>query len=128
MPYLIAIFIAIGIFKRSSAMDILTNMCSPLTKLIGMPKELLPLIVMKPISGSGSLALVKNITQTYGADSFIARVAGTMMGSAETIFYTMAVYFGAVGIKNTRHTLKAAMVSHLGAVVASLVICNMLFK
>ncbi|WP_066503983.1 spore maturation protein [Abyssisolibacter fermentans] len=127
MPYLIAVFVAIGIFKRSSAMNIFVSIFTPITKIIGLPKELIPLIIMRPISGSGSLALVKNITCTYGADSFIARVAATMMGSAETIFYTMAIYFGAIGIKKSRHTLTAALLSHIGAIAASLIICNIFF-
>lgn len=127
MPYLIAIFVAIGIFKRSSAMDLVVELFSPITSRLGIDEGLLPLILMKPISGSGSLALVKNITHTYGANSLISKIAGTMMGSAETIFYTMAIYFSAVGIKNTRHTLKAALISHISAVIASIMVCNYLF-
>lgn len=127
MPYLIAIFVAIGIFKRSGAMELIVNGFSPITNIIGVPKEVVPLIIMRPISGSGSLGIVQDIVTTYGPDSFTGRVASTMMGSAETIFYTMAVYFGAVGIKNSRHTLTAALISHLGAVVASVVICSIIF-
>ncbi|MTI70837.1 MAG: spore maturation protein [Firmicutes bacterium] len=127
MPYLIAIFVAIGIFKRSGAMNIMVNIFTPITKLLGIPKEVVPLVIMRPISGSGSLAVVKDIVTTYGADSFIGRVASTMMGSAETIFYTMAIYFGAIGIKNSRHTLSAALLSHIAAVIASVFICNLVF-
>ncbi|MFA5523196.1 MAG: nucleoside recognition domain-containing protein [Tissierellales bacterium] len=127
MPYLIAIFIAIGIFKRSGAMDILINIISPITNLLGVPKEVVPLALMRPISGSGSLAVVKEIITEYGPDSFIGRVASTMMGSAETIFYTMAVYFGVIGIKNSRHTLPAALISHLASIIASVFICNIVF-
>ncbi|KPU27499.1 spore maturation protein [Caloranaerobacter sp. TR13] len=127
MPYLIAIFVAIGIFKRSGAMDIMVNIFSPLAKFLSIPKEVIPLIIMRPISGSGSLAIVKDIITTYGPDSFVGRVASTMMGSAETIFYTMAVYFGAVGIKDGRYTLKAALLSHLAAVIASVIVCKVMF-
>lgn len=127
MPYLIAIFVAIGIFKKSGAMELLVSIFSPVTELAGVPKEVVPLIIMRPISGSGSLAVVQDIITTYGADSFIGRVASTMMGSAETIFYTMAVYFGAVGIKNSRHTLTAAMISHVAAVLASVFVCRLVF-
>lgn len=127
MPYLVAIFLAIGIFRGSGAMDILVNMLSPLFKLVGIPKEVFPLIIMRPISGSGSLGIVQDIVTNYGPDSFVGRVASTMMGSAETIFYTMAVYFGAVGIKNSRHTLTAALISHLAAVIASVVVCTLVF-
>lgn len=127
MPYLIAVFLAIGIFKRSGAMELIVNIFSPIARLAGIPSEVLPLMIMRPISGSGSLAIVRDIITTYGPDSFPGRVASTMMGSAETIFYTMAVYFGAVGIKDSRHALPAALISHLASVIASVVICSFVF-
>lgn len=128
MPYLITIFIAIGIFKRSGAMNILVDIISPFAKVVGVPKEVIPLALMRPISGSGALAVVKEIITEYGPDSFIGRVASTMMGSAETIFYTMAVYFGVVGIKDSRHTLPAALISHIAAIITSVLICNIAFR
>lgn len=127
MPYMIAIFLAIGIFRESGALSLFTKLLSPITNLLGIPQEVVPLVIMRPISGSGALGIVRDIVQTYGVDSFIGRVASTMMGSAETIFYTMAVYFGAVAIRNTRHTLGAALISHLAAVIASVVVCSILF-
>lgn len=127
MPYMIAIFLAIGIFRESRALSLFTKVLSPITKVLGIPQEVVPLVIMRPISGSGALGIVRDIIHTYGADSFIGRVASTMMGSAETIFYTMAVYFGAVAIRDTRHTLGAALISHLAAVIASVVICSILF-
>ncbi|PAB58083.1 spore maturation protein [Anaeromicrobium sediminis] len=128
MPYLIGIFLAIGIFRTSGAMDFFIKIISFITDTFNIPKELTPLIIMRPISGSGALGVVKDIINTYGADSFIGRVASTMMGSAETIFYTMAVYFGAIGIKKSRHTMWAALISHVAAVIASLWICEIVFK
>lgn len=128
MPYLIAIFLAIGIFKDSGALDLFTKILSPMTNALGIPKEVLPLAIMRPVSGSGALGIVKDLVHTYGPDSFIGRVSSTMMGSAETIFYTMAVYFGAVSIKNGRHTLLAALISHLAAVMASVMICKIYFS
>ncbi len=128
MPYLIAIFFAVGIFRESGAMSIFTQLLAPVTNLIGIPQEVLPLVLMRPISGSGALGIVQDLIRTYGADSFIGRVASTMMGSAETIFYTMGIYFGAIAVKHTRHTLSAALVSHLAAVIASVVICTMAFR
>jgi len=127
MPYLIAIFIAIGIFKRSGALNILVNIISPIAKLVGVPKEVIPLAIMRPISGSGALGVVNEIITEYGPDSFVGRVASTMMGSSETIFYTMAVYFGVVGIKDSRHTLPAALLSHVASIIASVFICNIVF-
>jgi len=127
MPFLIAIFFAIGIFRGSGALELLTELISPITNLLGIPEEVLPLAIMRPISGSGALGVVKDLIHSYGPDSFVGRVASTMMGSAETIFYTMAVYFGAVAIKNSRHTLIAALISHVAAILASVAICNYIF-
>lgn len=127
MPYLIAIFLAIGFMRRSGGMEILINIATPPLKFLGIPSEVLPLAIMRPISGSGSLGVLKDILIYYGPDSFVGRVASTMMGSAETIFYTMAVYFGAVGIKYPRHTLVAALISHLAAIIASVAVCKIVF-
>ncbi|WIF95941.1 spore maturation protein [Caminicella sporogenes] len=127
MPYLVAIFIAIGIFKESGALEIFSNILLLPGRIIGIPKEIIPLVILKPISGSGSLAMVKDIVNTYGADSFIGRVASTMMGSSETIFYTMALYFGAIGIKNSRHTLICGLMAHLAGVVSAVMICKIIF-
>ncbi len=128
MPYLIAIFLAIGIFRESGSLQIFIKIVSPVTNRLGIPSEVLPLAIMRPISGSGALGIVKDLIHTYGPDSFVGRVASTMMGSAETIFYTMAVYFGAIAIKDSRHTLLAALISHLAAVIASVVVCQFYFR
>lgn len=127
MPYLIAIFLAIGMFKESGALEVFSRLFSLPGRLIGLPREVIPLVVLKPISGSGSLGMVKELINTYGPDSFIGRLAATMMGSSETIFYTMALYFGAIGIKNSRHTLLCALISHLGGVIGALLICRYIF-
>ncbi len=127
IPPLIAIFVAIGLFKKSGAMELVITLLSPIRSLMGVPTELMPLFIIKPISGSASLAVLKDIIINYGADSFIGRVASTMMGSSETIVYTMAVYFGAIGVKNSRHTLPAALISHLAGTIASVVVCSIIF-
>lgn len=126
MPYLIAIFISIGIFKSSGAFELFVRKFAPVCSLIGIPVEVLPMVIMKPISGSGSLGVLNELVNIYGADSYIGRTVSTIMGSAETIFYTIAVYFGAVGIKNTRHTLLAALIAHLAGVIAAVVVCKYL--
>lgn len=128
MPYLIAIFLAIGIFKESGALEMLSKLLLIPGKLIGLPKEIIPLAILKPISGSGSLAMVKDLVSTYRPDSLIGRIASTMMGSSETIFYTMAIYFGAIGVKKSRHTLTCALIAHMAGVIASVVVCRMIFK
>lgn len=128
MPYLIAIFLAIGILRKSGGMEIIVGLFSPLLAPLGIPAEVLPLAFIRPISGSGALAVLKDILQYYGADSFIGRVASIMMGSAETIFFTMAIYYGSVGIKKSRHTATAALISHVAAVIASVYICSWYFQ
>ncbi len=128
MPYLIAIFLAIGVLRKSGGMDFLVGIFAPLLKPLGIPAEVLPLAFIRPVSGSGALAVLRDILQHYGADSFVGRVASIMMGSAETIFFTMAVYYGAVGIKKSRHTAAAALISHIAAVIASVYICRWFFR
>ena len=127
MPYLVAIFIAVGLMKSSGFIDYLIKFANQPMTFMGMPPEVLPLAIMRPISGSGALAILRDILNTYGPDSFIGRLSSTMMGSAETIFYTMAVYFGSVGIKKGRHTLGAALISHLASMIAAVIVCTYLF-
>lgn len=128
MPYLIAIFLAIGILRKSGGMDIIISVFSPLLTPLGIPAEVLPLAIIRPVSGSGALAVLKDILQYYGADSFVGRVASIMMGSAETIFFTMAIYFGSIGVKKSRHTAAAALISHIAAIIASVYICRWYFS
>jgi spore maturation protein B len=127
LPYLIAILMAIGVFRDSGAMGILFILLKVPARLLGIPAEVMPLVLIRPLSGSGALGTVSEIFATYGPDSFVGRVAATMMGSTETIFYTIAVYFGAVGIKDTRHVLPSAFVADLAGVIASVVICSLFF-
>lgn len=127
MPYLIAIFVSIGIFKSSKAMDMLIYIFKPIMKIVGLPEEVFPLILLRPISGSGALAIVKSIIENYGPDSYQGRMASIMVGSSETIFYTMAIYFGSIGVKDHRYTLKAAMVSYIASILAAILICNLFF-
>ncbi|MBM7614750.1 spore maturation protein [Alkaliphilus hydrothermalis] len=128
MPYLIAIFLAIGLLRKSGGMNLVVGLLAPITKFLGIPSEVLPLALMRPFSGSGALGILKDIIESYGPDSFIGRVASTMMGSAETIFFTMAVYFGAIGVQKSKHTVPAALISHFAAVIASVVICSFMFR
>lgn len=127
LPFLLTMLFAIAIFRESGALKIITDAAAPILKLIGIPPEVLPLALMKPLSGSGAIGITAEIIQKYGPDSLIGRTASTMMGTTETIFYTMAVYYGAVGIKNMRHTLPCALIAHLTGVIASCIICKMVF-
>lgn len=125
MPYIVAIFIAIDIFKASGALEWLQNGLEPFFNLIGFPKELFPLALMKPISGSGSLGIAQKIIVQYGPDSFIGRTACLMVGSSETIFYTLAVYFGATSVKYGRHTLIVALASYIVSIIAAVTVCKL---
>lgn len=127
VPALVGLMAAISVFRASGAMDLIVYLASPLSTLFAIPKEALPLAFLRPVSGSASLALVSDILKAYGPDSFIGRVASTMMGSTETIFYTLTVYFGAAGIKNIRYTLAAALVADVAGVIASVWACTMIF-
>lgn len=127
IPYLVAILVAIGMFRGSGAMDMLTGALRPLLSSVGFPPELFPLAVFRSLTGSGSLALTTDVIKTYGPDSMLARTAATMYGSSETTFYVLAVYFGAVGVRKTRHAVPSALFADLVAVVASVAVCLWLF-
>ncbi|MBC6952310.1 spore maturation protein, partial [candidate division KSB1 bacterium] len=100
---------------------------SPLTNLIGMPAEALPLALMRPLSGSGSLGLATEIMKTHGPDSFLGRLVSTMYGSTETTFYVLAVYFGAVGVKKIRHALAVGLIADVAGLIAAVFICRWIF-
>jgi len=127
IPTLVGLMTAVGVFKASGALDYIIYVFSPLSGLLGIPSEAMPLALLRPVSGSASLALVADIIKTYGPDSYVGRVVSTMMGSTETIFYTLAVYFGSVGIKNIRYTLIAALIADLVSVTASAWACTLIF-
>ncbi len=127
IPYLVAILVAVGMFRASGAMGVLVKILAPLTDLIGMPAEILPAALMRPLSGSGTLGLVTELMQTHGPDSFIGNLGSTLYGCTETTFYVIAVYFGAVNIKNTRFAVAAGLIADVVGVLAALYICRILF-
>ncbi len=119
LPTLVLFLTAIGMLRASGVLDMLISLISKPAELIGIPKEVLPLVLLKPFSGGGSFAILEDIFKTYGADSFVGRVASTIAGSTETTFYTIAVYFGTVKITNTRHTAPAALVADITGFILS---------
>jgi spore maturation protein B len=127
IPFLVAILVAIGMFRGSGAMDMLTNAVRPVMAVIHFPPELFPLAMMRSLSGSGSLALTTDIIKRFGPDSLLARTAATMYGSTETTFYVLAVYFGAVGVKRTRHAVAAGLIGDVVAMMAAVAICAFMF-
>lgn len=127
IPPLVGLMVAVGVFRASGALDLLVYAVKPVTSLFKIPSDALPLVFLRPISGSASLALLSDIFKVHGPDSFVGRVASTLMGSTETIFYTLAVYFGSVGIKNVRYTVAAALIADLASVIAAVWICSTVF-
>lgn len=128
IPYLVAMLVAIAIFRASGAMELLTTVLAPIASLIGMPTETLPLAILRPLSGSGSLGLMTELMKVHGPDSFIGVLASTMYGSSETTFYVLAVYFGSVSIKNTRHAVPAGIIADIAGMLAAVWIVRMLFS
>lgn len=126
-PYMIAMFVAIGIFRASGAMDIIVRLIAPITDLLGLPGDMLPITLMKPVSGIAAVGMLGELFKTHSPDSFIGRVASTMMGSTETIFYTLSLYFGTVGIKKIRYTLWGSLLADLAGLMASIVVCTIVF-
>src|SRR5690606_11047398 len=125
IPPLVGLIVATGVFRASGALELLIYAAKPIAGLFNIPSETLPLVFILSISGGASLDLLSDILKEYGADSFIGRVASTMMGSTETIFYTLTVYFGAVGVKKVRYTLLAALMADFASAIVSVWICTL---
>jgi len=127
IPFLVGILVAIGMFRGSGAMDLLIAGIRPLVTATGFPAELVPLTILRSLTGSGSLAFTTDLIKTHGPDSVIGRMAATLYGSSETTFYVLAVYFGAVGVRRTRHAVPAALIGDIAAAIAAVVICAWMF-
>jgi spore maturation protein SpmA len=127
IPFLVAILAAIGMFRGAGGIDLLTRWLRPALDLVRFPSELLPLALMRPLSGSGSLGLLGDLVKQFGPDSLIARMAATIYGSTETTFYVIAVYFGSVGVHRTRHAVAAGLIADLAGIVASIIVCRLVF-
>ena len=127
IPFLVGILVAIGMFRGSGAMDLLMAGVRPLVAPIGFPPELVPLAILRSLTGSGSLAFTTDLIKTHGPDSLIARTAATMYGSSETTFYVLAVYFGAVAVRRTRHAVPAALIADFVAAIAAVAVWAWMF-
>jgi len=127
LPTLIGLMVAIGILRASGALDLLSNLLKPLTDLLHFPSELLPIVLVKMFSSSAATSLLLDIYKEYGPDSYLGRLISIILSSTETIFYTMAVYFTAAGVKKTRYTLAGALVATLAGTIASVIITNLVF-
>lgn len=126
LPTLIGLFLAIGVLRSSGVLDFIIKLSSPILEIFNFPSELMPLAILRPISGSASMAVAVDIMQNYGVDTLTGIITSTIMGSTETTFYTIAIYTSVVGIKRTRGILIAALAADIIGMVASVVICRIL--
>ena len=127
VPALVGLLTAVSMLRASGAMEYLSTLCAPVLDLLGIPPETAPLMLVRPVSGSGALAVGSELMAAHGPDSYIGRTAAVMLGSTETTFYTVAVYFGAAGIHKTRHTIPAALTADLTGFVASALAVRLFF-
>ena len=119
IPALVGLLTAVSMFRASGAMELLSSLCGPVLAFLGIPPETAPLMLVRPVSGNGAFAVASELMSSHGPDSYVGRVAAVMMGSTETTFYTIAVYFGSAGIHKTRHTIPAALIADLTGFAAS---------
>ncbi len=128
LPYMAAMFLAIGMISQSGGFDLLTKAIDKPAEAIGVPTEVLPIFLVRPFSGSAAMAVLADLFARVGPDSFTGRLGSTMMGSSETIFYTTALYFGSVKIKKTRWAIPVALCSEVVGFISSITICTIMFK
>ena len=128
IPFLVGMLVAISVFRASGAMDYAIRAIMPLMQKLGAPAEVIPLAMMRPLSGSGALGLATELIKLYGPDSLIGRMASVMQGTTDTTFFVLTVYFGSVGIKRYRYALITGLSADLTGLIASIYVCNLLFK
>jgi spore maturation protein SpmA len=127
LPYLVAILVAVAMFRASGALDLVISLLGPLTSPLGFPAEALPMALLRPLSGSGAFAVMSEIVTVHGPDSFVGTLACTLQGSTETTFYVLTLYYGASGTRNIRHTLVACLIGDLAGVVGATAACHAFF-
>ncbi|WP_040208284.1 spore maturation protein [Neobacillus jeddahensis] len=127
IPFLVGMFVAISIFRASGALDALMNAIRPIMKSIGVPAEIVPLLIIRPISGTAALGMTSDLIAVYGPDSFIGRLASVLQGSTDTTFYVLTVYFGAVGIKKMGDALKVGLLADVVGIIVSIIVVGLIF-
>ena len=127
IPYLVAILVVVGMFRASGGLGLLIDVIAPVTALIGMPAEALPMALLRPLTGSGALGVASEAMTAYGPDSLVGYMVSSYQGSTETTFYVLAVYFGAVGVKETRHVIPACLMADVAGILAATFIVNLMF-
>jgi spore maturation protein B len=128
LPFLVGMMVALAIFRESGAMEVLAGLLRPVTGPLGFPPEILPLIIVRPLSGAGAMAVVSDLLKLHGPDSFIGQLASVLMGSTDTTFYVLTVYFGAVGIRRTRYAAAVGLIADAAGFVVGLLACNWFFR
>ena len=127
IPYLVAILFAVAMFRASGAMDFFVEGLRPFLSPLGIPPEVQPMAITRPLTGSGSAGIMLDLINRYGADSLIVKTAATMFGSTETTFYVVAVYFGAVNVKKTRHAVPAGLTADFAAMILAVYVVRWMF-
>jgi len=127
VPYLVVILVAVAMFRASGALDIVIGLIDPWTSQIGVPAEVLPMALIRPLSGSGALGVMSEIFNAHGPDSFIGMLTSTLMGSTETTFYILAVYLGAAGVVDGRHALFACLAGDFAGFFGAVAACHFFF-
>lgn len=127
IPYLVAIIVGISMLRASGAIDILAHFMSPVLNKFNVPADVLPLMIVRSLSGSGTLGIFSDIANNMGPDSYATKLAAVMVGSSETTFYVLAVYFGAVGITKIRYALIVGLLADLIGIIAAVSVCNLMF-
>ena len=127
IPYLVAMLVAIGMFRASGAIEFIAQALNPLLSFIGMPADVVPLAIVRPLSGSAALGVMSEIAGQYGGNDYIAKLAAVMVGSSETTFYVLTVYFGSVGITRFRHAIAAGIIADIAGMLAALIVSRIMF-
>jgi len=127
IPFLVGMLVAISIFRASGALDALMNWLRPLMKSMGVPAEIVPLLIIRPISGTAALGMTSDLIAVYGPDSFIGRLASVLQGSTDTTFYVLTVYFGAVGIRKMGDALKVGLLADVVGIIVSILVVGLIF-
>ncbi|MFB9757756.1 MULTISPECIES: spore maturation protein [Bacillaceae] len=128
LPFMVGMLVSISIFRASGALDALVGVMKPFLDKIGVPAEIVPLALIRPISGSAGLSITTDLIATYGPDSFLGRLAAVMQGSTDTTFYVLTVYFGAVGIRKMGDALKVGLFADLIGIVCSIIFVSLMFR
>lgn len=127
LPTLVGLFLAIGALRSSGVLEMVIKLVTPILNILGFPSELMPLSILRPISGSASIAIATDIMKNCGVDSIIGNIASTIMGSTETTLYTIAIYTSCIKIKKTRYIIIAALAADIAGIIASTIICKIMF-